>query len=286
MSSVDSEQGATESQLDWDAHGETHAGNLRPHNEDAFLCSKARGLWAVADGMGGHHAGDVASRAVVDALAEVARSDRLAELVADCRSQLQAVNQTLQANPALEKGQLSGSTVVALLVRGRRGVALWAGDSRLYRLSQTATPQLQQITQDHSKVAELVRMGLLTEEQAERHPEASAITRAVGVQPQLEIEALEFEVADDDVFLLCSDGLTRHLSADQIAQLMVGRGAFAATQALLAAVLETPARDNVTVVVAHALDASDSQTVTRLNPVYRSEQAGGDEPTVLDEDGR
>ncbi|MGI9326168.1 MAG: PP2C family protein-serine/threonine phosphatase [Pseudomonadales bacterium] len=271
-----------EQPFDWSSHGLSHPGNVRAYNEDAYLCQPGKGLWAVADGMGGHHAGDVASRAVVESLGAVALCHGLPELIKRCCASLQAANAQLQASDSDGQNRLCGSTAVVLLTHGRRGAVVWAGDSRVYRLSRNAErSELTQLTRDHSKVAELVRQGQLTEAEAERHPDANMITRAIGVRPSLELDVQEFDIDEGDTYLLCSDGLTRYVTAPEMARLLAGASISQAADALVAATLATAARDNVTVVVARA--SGDSITRTLLNPASSYQQPVHDDPTVLDE---
>ncbi len=268
--------------FDWLSHGLSHPGNIRSYNEDTYLCQPSKGLWAVADGMGGHHAGDVASRAVVESLAAVAPCHGLPELIKSCCASLQAANAQLQASDADGQNRLCGSTAAVLLTYGRRGAVVWAGDSRVYRLSRCAgRAELTQLTQDHSKVAALVRQGQLTEAEAERHPDANMITRAIGVRPALELDVQEFDIDEGDTYLLCSDGLTRYVSAPELATHLAGASVPLIADALVAATLATAARDNVTVVVARA--SGESTTRTLLNPASGYEQPTHEDPTVLDE---
>jgi serine/threonine-protein phosphatase Stp1 len=182
----------------------SHIGRVRMVNEDRLIDRAARGLWAVADGMGGHAGGDVAAQAVVDALRLLAEdptpidADRIAAALSSAGRALHAVCQGT--------GQLSGSTVVALHVEGATGTILWAGDSRAYRLRGG---RIERLTRDHSIVQELIDAGALTPEEADRHPKAHVVTRALGVEPNTLIERRTVDVRPDDLYLLCSDGLTR-----------------------------------------------------------------------------
>ena len=189
----------------------SHVGRVRTINEDRVLDCSASNLWAVADGMGGHSGGDLAAQTVVDTLRLLAASGR--------RFDLDDVLVTLsQANAAIFDRNAAtvadaGTTVVAATISGNRASIAWAGDSRAYRLRDG---RLDLLTRDHSVVQELVDAGLLTPAQAERHPRANVITRALGVSRQLECQTLTLALAPDDQLLLCSDGLSRSLRADDI----------------------------------------------------------------------
>ncbi len=241
-----------------------------------------RGLWAVADGMGGHAAGDFASAAVVNALAGITgRPASLGALVGEVRQQLEGVNRALNRE-ARERGQqVIGSTVVVLMLSGRHAVALWAGDSRAYLYRQG---ELTQLTRDHSQVEELVSRGLLTPEQAEHHPASNIITRAIGVSGQVELDSQMYELAEGDSFLLCSDGLYRELSPDEMQEHLGSGDCQQACKALVDAALARGARDNVSVVVIRVVDA-EQITRTHYNPSVTAAAPAeheDDDPTRVD----
>jgi protein phosphatase len=248
--------------IHWISAGRTHVGKVRKLNEDALLQRPDRGLWAVADGMGGHDAGDYASASLVAALADI--SDRLSldDLVMETRQQLERINAELVAEGRQRRSRIIGSTVVVLLSGGCEAVVLWAGDSRLYRLSGR---RLELVTEDHSRIQELVASGKLEPAQAEQHPEANVITRAVGVSEVLDLASERFTIVDGDTFLLCSDGLSRYVGETDIITALGDASCQHACDRLIDAALKTPARDNVSVVVARAL-IDDSQLRTRVNP--------------------
>jgi serine/threonine-protein phosphatase Stp1 len=197
------------------------------------------GLWAIADGMGGHDAGEVASAMIVDSLAAcVAGLDLNARVVA-ADAALRTVNDKLmemgQGGPS---GRTIGSTVVAMAADAVAFTCLWVGDSRAYRLREGYMAQL---TRDHSLVQELVDAGMLTAAEATNHPNGNVVTRAVGAAAKLDIDIVQGDVLAGDVFLLASDGLTRFVepdellrglqqgdlerAADDFIDLVVGRGA-------------------------------------------------------------
>lgn len=225
----------------------THQGTVRTRNEDAFADRGDIGLWAVADGAGGHGAGDVASAAVIGAMADLPPGLSASEMLAQVRLRIGAVHTDLQRRGAASIDRdLMASTVVVLIARGSHFACLWAGDSRAYLLREGS---LCQVTRDHSVVQELVEAGLIAPEDAESHPEANIITRAVGAEDALELDKVSGRIAPGDRLLLCSDGLFKALTERDIeSRLAAGNGA----EALIAAALEAGARDNVTAVVVSA----------------------------------
>jgi protein phosphatase/serine/threonine-protein phosphatase Stp1 len=225
----------------------THPGAIRPRNEDRVVARPEIGLWAVADGAGGHGAGDVASSALEEALAGIPPGLTAAELLAQVRLRVQAVHGALQARAAEQgAGRLIASTLVVLLVRATHFAALWAGDSRAYLLRGGA---LHRVTHDHSLVQEMVDAGTLAPEDAEAHPNANIITRAVGQEGELVLDKVAERLHPGDLFLLCSDGVFKELSEPAIAELLrEGAGA----EALVEAAVRAGGRDNVSAVVVRA----------------------------------
>jgi len=233
--------------------GRSHRGLVRELNEDAFLerpdLDRADcGLWAVADGMGGHQAGDVASASVVAALAS---PDGFANGLSApaLRTRLAEVSAELAARArASRPGSTIGSTVAVLTIQGGRYDCLWAGDSRAYRLTRG---DLVQITRDHTLVQALIDAGELRPEEAAGHRQAHVITRAVGVDP-LTLDRVEGDVRPGDRFLLCTDGLTGAVSEHEIARALLGGDMDTAADDLIALALARGGRDNVTVVIVEA----------------------------------
>lgn len=225
------------------SHAATHAGAVRPRNEDALLDRPDLGLWAVADGAGGHGAGDVASAAIIAALQAIPPGLSAAELLAQVRLRLSAVHAELQEEAERRgPGRIVASTVVVMLARGEHYAMLWAGDSRGYLLRQGT---LSRVTRDHSLVQELVDQGTLREEDAESHPQANVITRAVGAHGELELDKISGRIAEGDRFLLCTDGLFKTMAEAEIAAMLSG-GADAA--AIVTEAVGRGARDNVSAV--------------------------------------
>jgi serine/threonine protein phosphatase PrpC len=225
----------------------THVGLRRKVNEDSVLVRPELGLWAVADGMGGHEAGDVASGKVKDALASIGGVGGLDELVEHAAAALDGANRDLLALAQSRGSDRSiGSTVVGLAIMGEQFRCFWAGDSRAYLLRGG---EIAQLSKDHSLVQSLVDAGMLEPDQAEDHPNASVITRAVGVADDLKVDIVTGDVYPGDQFLLASDGLTRVMSNDEMAAELMSNGLDGAADRLLETVLSRGAPDNVSMVI-------------------------------------
>ena len=216
------------SQFRWVSAARSDVGRVREDNEDACLQQPERACWAVADGMGGHAVGDLASGLIVDALNRLSAPDTIARYLADARKRLLTVNQRLRHEAARRQVSVIGSTVVALFACDSYCGYLWAGDSRLYLYRDG---HLRQLTRDHSQVEELKALGLLTNEEAVNHPAQHVITRAVGATDRLELDTNTLVVADGDMFLLCSDGLSNELSAQEMQAALIAADCDAACEA-------------------------------------------------------
>lgn len=236
----------------WPSAAKTHRGNVREVNEDSILCQPELGVWGVADGMGGHEAGDVASQMVVESLSNLRWQEGQAfsaKVDATEDRLLEANERMCDLSKELHHGKAMGSTVVLLLVDGGVGACLWAGDSRLYRLRDG---ELKQLSEDHSQVAELLLRGQITEEQALVHPHRNVITRAIGASDRLTVDVAVFDVLPEDIFLMCSDGLTNELSFEQILAHLQKNSLHASVDRMVASCLEGGARDNLSIVVTQA----------------------------------
>ena len=225
----------------------THPGTIRGHNEDAVVHMPELGLWAVADGAGGHESGEIASAMIVDTLSGVPADLSPQETLAELRQSMADVHLALRREAA-SRGEsvLIMSTLVLLLIRGAHFVCLWAGDSRAYLLRDGTC---EQITRDHSLVQGLVDAGLVTPEAAEDHPHANVITRAVGGdEDDLVLDKVNGQIQPGDRFLLCSDGLFKAIPPQRITALLSTMTPDPA-RALIDEALAAAARDNVSAVV-------------------------------------
>lgn len=223
--------------------GMTHRGLVRSVNEDAILTDPGGTLWAVADGMGGHGHGDIASDIVIDSLSTIEDgTDPQTEL----RGAITAANDRMLAEDAARGGGRMGSTVVATLIHRAVAHIAWVGDSRAYLWRRG---RLGMMTRDHSLVQDLVDRGGLSAEEAEDHPDSHIVTRAVGGGPEIEIDMVAVLLTPGDWLLLCSDGLTRVVYETRIGAIL-GTAATPqdACQALVQAALEAGAPDNVSVI--------------------------------------
>ncbi|MGR8921067.1 MAG: PP2C family protein-serine/threonine phosphatase [Gammaproteobacteria bacterium] len=236
---------ARDAAFTWTSTAITDVGRVRKLNEDSVLDRGDEGLWVVADGMGGHSAGDLASQLIINSLGKVGCAEDLANFVDDVEQAVLSVNERL-FEVANAHNQTSGSTVVILLARGRYAVAMWAGDSRLYRLRDGT---IEQLTTDHTQVEMYIEKGLIDRADAEGHPSGNMVTRAVGVTDHLLLEMDMFELADGDRYLLCSDGLDKHVKDEEIGRILGDGDTAAAARTLIDETLERGAVDNVTVCI-------------------------------------
>jgi protein phosphatase len=224
----------------------THVGKVRQHNEDSFLVLAKSGVWAVADGMGGHTAGDVASHTVVEELRRIAEPSSASELLASFEEGVVSANNRLKELSASRGSVTIGTTVAALLIYREFFACVWAGDSRIYRARES---RIEQLSVDHTEVQQLVESGAITAEQARSWPSRNVITRAIGADDSPELEMLHGTLEPGDAFILCSDGLTNHVSDQEILTAVLRNSPQAACDDLIDLTLDRGATDNVTVVV-------------------------------------
>lgn len=229
----------------WKSVAKTDIGTIRKVNEDGFLDTPNVGMWCVADGMGGHAKGDVASKLIVDSLQDLANTNTYPLGNQQVKHVLQQVNSQL-VSMASEKQAVIGSTVVVLIFDQEYAHCIWAGDSRIYRVRNN---KLTRLTQDHSQVEEMVQQGLLTPEEAERHPNANVITRAVGASEELDLDLVSDIRLDGDKYILCSDGLNKVIDDAEIEEMLLNTPLDTIAALLIQTSLERNARDNVTVIV-------------------------------------
>jgi serine/threonine protein phosphatase PrpC len=254
-----------------EAH-KTDTGRQRHANEDSYFARAP--LFAVADGMGGAQAGEVASRIAAGAFEK--RGQVSAEEPAEGQLEqiAQAANREIHQLAQEDSSRAGmGTTLTAALVRGDEVSLGHVGDSRAYVLRDG---QLKRLTKDHSLVEELRRQGRLTEEQAEEHPQRSIITRALGPEPNVNVDTMTFPAKDGDVYLLCSDGLTTMVSDDEIQQILSeARSLRSAVSKLVEAANRGGGRDNITAVAFRVADADAREGEESATLISRTaEQAG------------
>jgi protein phosphatase len=243
------------------AHAQTDIGRRRAANEDAYGLDEDLGLYVVADGMGGHAAGEIASREAVDAvLSNVRREAAIVRAIAagdrdpaTIRRALRALEAAVQAatylifaiaeNQPDQKGM--GTTVSALLLAGELGLTAQVGDSRVYLVRQNEATRL---TEDHTLVAWQIKRGIISAAEAERSPHRNVITRAVGSRDYVQVDTGVFDVAPGDRFLVCSDGLHGYLQDTEIAPILAAPPEDAAAR-LIRLANERGGRDNITAIV-------------------------------------
>jgi len=253
----------------YDQVAKTHVGCRRKLNEDAVLACPERKLWAVADGMGGHDAGEVASAMVVEALW---RSPSDASGGANTDGVLAALDEVNER--LVEMGRTGfdsrtiGSTVVGLVGNGDAFTCFWAGDSRAY---QVRDGRIGRLSRDHSLVQDLIDAGMITEREAESHPNANIITRAVGAADRLRVDTAAVDVRAGDLFLLASDGLTRLVSDEEILSACHGGDIEASAVNLLELTLDRDAPDNVSLILLRATDAPATAAHTILKHGLQSQ---------------
>jgi len=225
----------------------THVGAVRKRNEDAVLNRPEIGLWAVADGAGGHQRGDYASERIIAALGDAAPPPSAALLIDDVKTRLRRANRELLAKAVeIGPGALICSTVMVVLIADARFCCLWAGDSRCYLLRAGA---LRQVSHDHSYVQDLVDRGEIGPEVAADHPLANIVTNLLGAEVRFTLEERSDQLVPGDILLLCSDGLCRALTDPDIAAILRDHPVEAAADRLIESAVACRAKDNVSVVV-------------------------------------
>lgn len=230
------------------SHSVSDQGNQRQNNEDCYLSCPEAGLWAVADGMGGHEAGEVAS-AIVTATLKSATSTRLS-----LRTSIQNAHTCVLDAATSGEGAIGmGSTVVAMYSRGHHYEIAWVGDSRAYLWSQKDNGgHLEQLTRDHSYVQMLLKSGAISESEVYDHPDKNVITQCIGSEDlqQVDVDVIEGEWQKQQMIILCSDGLTDELDDQAIARILCQTSSpKEAAQKLLQAALKRGGRDNITIQV-------------------------------------
>jgi serine/threonine-protein phosphatase Stp1 len=234
------------SQLMWRSTSRTHTGLVRRINEDSCLDTPLQGLWVVADGMGGHTAGDVASSCVVSHLRTFSPRCSAEETTSDIINRLSEANRRLRQEAESRGRDIIGSTVAALSICNSEGICIWAGDSRIYLLRDS---RLRGLTRDHNLIEEYARLGYTDINETQNNVPGNVITRAVGAHDELIPEVRRFRIERGDKILLCSDGLYRELPEPDIERLMMGTDLDQVADDLINNSLDRGAHDNITFVL-------------------------------------
>ena len=230
----------------------TDIGRKRQVNQDFIFTSEGAvgnlpNLLVVADGMGGHNAGDFASRYGVSVLVESVRKDRNFNPVKILRNAIEAANREVLTQARIDPAMSGmGTTMVACTIVGGYAYVANVGDSRLY----VQASELTQITQDHSLIAEMVRLGELTPEEGRNHPDKNIITRAVGTSEEVRIDFFDIKLEPGNRILMCSDGLTNMVEDDRISEILKTDEAEKTAQDLVDEANSNGGKDNIAVIVA------------------------------------
>jgi len=229
------------------ATGSTHLG-LRENNEDFFLVDLSHRLFIVADGMGGHNAGEIASSLAAVTVKEYINGADFGNAAADLEKAVQAANEKVFANALHDTDREGmGTTLTVLWIKARKGYIAHVGDSRAYLFRRGS---LHRLTSDHSLVQEMVKNGGLSENEARRHPHRNILTRAVGIQSTTSVDVDEIALEAKDILLLCTDGLTSVLSDRDIGRIIAfSSGPEEASSSLVNAAAQKGGQDNITAVI-------------------------------------
>lgn len=230
----------------------TDIGKKRKLNQDYVFTSeipvgKLANLFIVADGMGGHNAGDYASKYTIETIVEEIEKSKDTSVVKILEKAIQSANRHIRKKSQESEGLNGmGTTVVAATIHGDEMCVANVGDSRLYVINQ----EIKQITEDHSLVEEMVRMGGIRREQARSHPKKNIITRAIGAEDELEIDFFQVKLKKGDFVLLCSDGLTNMIEDEEIRMILQGqRDIVEKAEALVATANNNGGKDNIAVIL-------------------------------------
>ena len=247
----------TDPKFEFDTGGASDKGCIREQNEDRFLTKPSSGVWVVADGMGGHEAGDYASQTIVDSVGSIGFPASAPDLQARFVERIERAHEDIQARSRELNGATVGATLVAVLAFEENFACIWSGDSRIYLLRDD---EMRQVSTDHTEAQELLAAGSITPEEAENWPRKNVITRAIGVSSKPRLDEIYGVLRPDDVFLLCSDGLTEHVEDHEIDDAMRLGDAQKTCDDLIQMTLDRGARDNVTVVVVRCLSQNPTET--------------------------
>ncbi len=243
--------------------GITDVGRERTNNEDSLLIDDTMGLYIVADGMGGHENGEMASRQAIRAVYSFLQDRKMASrrhqlntdvLVEHLAEAVQEAAATVHRLSHGERGM--GTTLTALWLAQGKGIMAHIGDSRLYGQRDEA---INQISKDHTFVALAVERGQCTPEEAEKHPMSNVLMRCLGREPKVEVDTLVLDVEEKDTFLLCSDGLTSYLHQDELENMLISPDIEAIGKRLINIANGRGGHDNITVVLVHVEDLGDGE---------------------------
>ena len=233
------------------AIGKTSVGMVRDHNEDNFVCDSDSGIWLVADGMGGHESGEVASEIACEAIPRVINAGTLPS------NAIQAAHEAIKSAPEKGVGVKGMGTTAVLATADKESLTIsWVGDSRAYLYSTT---ELIQVTKDHSFVQHLLDSGAITQEEAEIHPEKNIITQCLGTESleSVTVDEIKLQLYKDEKLLLCSDGLTGEVSDEEIFEILKATDSLeTAVSTLIAKANENGGSDNITVIMIDAAEGA------------------------------
>jgi len=230
------------------SHGVTDTGHVRTKNEDSILVHDDENVWIVADGMGGHHAGDFASQTITNNLSLFKQHASLDDSILLLEENILNSNSIIRKKSfKLGRNATIGSTVVCVYVWDNFLFTFWAGDSRLYRYRNST---LERLTEDHSYVEELVRMGKIEAKDAEEHPAANVVLKAVGIDDNLRMDFDFFEMQEGDVYIICSDGLYKDLDEERLVPIIESHleNMTELSENLLASSLDAGGTDNTSII--------------------------------------
>ncbi|MDH3760511.1 MAG: protein phosphatase 2C domain-containing protein [Gammaproteobacteria bacterium] len=230
------------------SHGVTDTGHVRTKNEDSILVHDDENVWIVADGMGGHHAGDFASQTITNNLSLFKQHASLDDSILLLEENILNSNSIIRKKSfKLGRNATIGSTVVCVYVWKNFLFTFWAGDSRLYRYRDST---LERLTEDHSYVEELVRMGKIEAKDAEEHPAANVVLKAVGIDDNLRMDFDYFEMQEGDIYIICSDGLYKDLEEERLTPIIESNldNMTKLSEALLASSLDAGGTDNTSII--------------------------------------
>lgn len=224
----------------------TDIGNKRLHNEDAYFSSDEKGVWFVADGVGGHNAGDFASQSLVDSVSRFNPEQNLDDSVDTLEYIIHETNDMLVEKAAsIDEAAVIGTTIALMVAHRSDAVLLWAGDSRIYRIRAR---EIEQLTHDHSLINEMIKNGEINPDDPDSYPESNKITRAIGFSKAVQLDHRNISILPGDRYIMCSDGLTKYVDDEEILSTSLDETVDSTTQALLQKALDGGGTDNITIV--------------------------------------